>query len=711
MQVNHFLRYLNLKNFLFAFTVYFILCCNLLALESDESINQNFSTKKRVVFGCDDNFPPFVYIDENGEPNGYYIDLINEIGRVNNWKIEVRLSQWDNIVRGILVDKNIDFTALAYQKRRENIFLFSTPHLVETSEIYVRNSTKNIGELNDLIGKEIIVMRNATTHMNLEDQAFDATYILVDGDPDALILLSQGLHDAAIVARYAGLSAIERYRLNNLITVGKPLFPRDYVLATALDRDELMSEINSGLKVLQSDGTYSKLNRKWFGSAQEKIHSISRYLYYAASVLLLLIGLAAASFVWNWSLKRKVNQKTSELNSELVERKQAEKSLMESESKFKRLYVEFKTILDSIPGVLALFDKNLKIVWSNKHDWRNAKDKDIDYFQIEADRIAGILKFQSYQSQLHMCLKRGIQVEYISADCHGKNWEIRCFPMKDSNGGISHILVLANDVTETMQLREEAIAASRLASLGELSAGIAHEINNPTGLILLYMPLLQDFFKDMVAIFDRELGQQTTMRVGGLPYEKARSEIDMSINAIGDGAKRIKRIVDDLKNFSRHDVLDSNENVDVNSSIQTAIRLSGNLIKQSTKHLICEYADQTLYVSGNLQRIEQVILNLVQNACYALSNMDERIIVRAFLASRGDKVCIEIEDEGCGMEPEVLNKITDPFFTTRREKGGTGLGLSISARIINEHGGKLEFKSRPGKGTLARVTLPAGKRS
>ena len=602
MQVKNSRRYLKLNVFILIFSVSFILCSKLIALDLGESKNQTIPINKKITFGCDDNFPPFVYIDENHKPNGYYIDLVNEIGRVNNWEIEVKLSQWDNIVRGILVDRNIDFTALAYQKRRENIFLFSTPHLVETSEIYVRRSAKNIGSLNDLVGKEIIVMRNATTHMNLEDQNFDATFILVDGDPDALILLSQGLHDAAIVARYAGLSAIERYRLNNLIAVGEPLFPRDYVLATALNRNALMREINSGLKALQADGTYARLNRKWFGSAQEKFHSISRYLYFAALILLLLIGLAVASFVWNLSLKRKVDENTSELNNELVERKQAEKSLIDSEAKFKRLYVEFKTILDSIPGILALFDKDLNIMWSNKHDWRDGSDRSIEHIQYEADRIAGILNLKNYMSQLHICFEKEMQFEYISTDYNGKYWEVRCFPMKDTNKRISHVLVLGRDVTETMQLREEAMAASRLASLGELSAGVAHEINNPTGLILLYMPFLQDFFRDTITIFDCTFGRSSDKRIGQLPYSKARSEIDKCLNAIFDGAKSIKRIVDDLKNFSRSDMPQKYVDIDINSSVRTAVRLTGNLIKQTTNKLICEYDNHPLYVKGNRDR-------------------------------------------------------------------------------------------------------------
>lgn len=174
-----------------------------------------------------------------------------------------------------------------------------------------------------------------------------------------------------------------------------------------------------------------------------------------------------------------------------------------------------------------------------------------------------------------------------------------------------------------------------------------------------------------------------------------------------ESAIRIKRIVDDLKTFSRQDSIDMSEIVDINSSINAAVRLTTNLVKKSTDHFNVELDNNLLQIKGNLQRMEQVLINLIQNACYALETKKDGIFVRTKFDENEYKIIIEVQDEGCGMESETLKKITDPFFTTRRESGGTGIGLSISARIVEEHGGKLEFKSKPGSGTLARITFPA----
>lgn len=674
--------------------------------EPSECISGEPGLQKRLVFGGDENYPPFLFRDDEGKPTGYHIDLIRAIAEALDYQIEIQLHKWDDVMRGLLKEKTIDITSLAYQKRREKNVLFSIPHLIESSEIYIRKNTRGIESLDDLRGREIVLMRNATTHMNLEDRAFDAKYIFVDSEPEALLLLSRGKHDAAIVGRHLALSIVQRRNLKNLITVGEPLFPRDYVLATALDRQALMDDINRGLKILKSGGRYDELNRKWFGTAREQKHLLDKIVYYAALIIAPLLILASLSIAWSRSLKRKVDARTSELQAELAERKRTEAALLESEAKFKRLSKEFKAILDGIPGILALFDEHMQIVWCNKSGSGRRKPGDASILESEGNRLIDSLILQDHHSAVQQCFQKGCEINFLNTDAYKRTWEVNGFPMKNALGQTTHLLVLANDVTENIQLREEAIAANRLASLGELSAGVAHEINNPTGLILLYLPFLQDFFKDTLHLLDHEYHISGDRVLGGLSYDRARTEIDKSLNGVMESAQRIKRSVEDLKNFARQDAIDMSEVVDINDCVRTAVRLTTGLIKKSTHRFKVKLDENDLRIRGNLQQIEQVIINLVQNACFALARKNDGIFVRSLLDRMNEKITVEIKDEGCGMTPEVLQRITDPFYTTRRESGGTGIGLSISARIMDEHGGRLEFESRPGSGTLARVIFP-----
>jgi polar amino acid transport system substrate-binding protein len=164
--------------------------------------------------------------------------------------------------------------------------------------------------------------------------------------------------------------------------------------------------------------------------------------------------------------------------------------------------------------------------------------------------------------------------------------------------------------------------------------------------------------------------------------------------------------VSDLKGFSRQERYDLRGEVDVNRVVESGVGLSMNLLKNATKRFRVEYGEGLPLVRGNFQRLEQVVINLLQNGCQALRSREEGIEVRTGYEEEGRRVVIRVRDEGVGIGEKELMKVKDPFFTTRREIGGTGLGLSISTTIVEDHGGRLEIESEPGRGTVATVSLP-----
>jgi signal transduction histidine kinase len=265
---------------------------------------------------------------------------------------------------------------------------------------------------------------------------------------------------------------------------------------------------------------------------------------------------------------------------------------------------------------------------------------------------------------------------------------------------------MATDITEKKKLREEADRTGRLAALGELSAGVAHEINNPNGLLLLNLPILEDAFDDLLPILDQYYQQHGEFTLAGLPYLQMREDLPRLLSELGEGATRIRQIVDDLKNFVRKEPGSLNEPFDIQQSIEKVIRLAGNVLKRSTENFSQRVAAELPLVVGNAQQVEQVLLNLLLNACNALPDRRAGIEIRAARDAANHQLIIEIEDQGCGIDAADLPYVTDPFFTTRREHGGTGLGLSIAARIVKEHNGRLDFDSTPGVGTKVTLMLP-----
>ncbi len=272
---------------------------------------------------------------------------------------------------------------------------------------------------------------------------------------------------------------------------------------------------------------------------------------------------------------------------------------------------------------------------------------------------------------------------------------------------------MARDVTERKKAEERArlhdqqlMHASKMVALGTLVSGVAHEINNPNNFIMLNSPLLKNAWEDAMPVLENYYEENGDFIIGGLNYSEMRENIPNLFTGITEGSKRIKQIVEDLKNYVRDDTADLTQAVDINAVIMSAVTLVSNMIKKSTNRFDVDYGKDLPLLKGNFQRLEQVVINLVQNACQALTATDKGISISTSLDEASSHIRIRVKDEGAGMDPETLSQISDPFFTTRHKSGGVGLGLSISSRIIEEHGGSIQFESQPGVGTTVDIVLP-----
>jgi polar amino acid transport system substrate-binding protein len=261
-------------------------------------------------------------------------------------------------------------------------------------------------------------------------------------------------------------------------------------------------------------------------------------------------------------------------------------------------------------------------------------------------------------------------------------------------------------IADSQIRQEELLQAGKMASLGILVSGVAHEINNPTGLILYNLPLLRNAYRVTESELEARFQESGDFSIGGLKYSELREEIPRMFDEMQGGANRIKHIVEDLKDFARKDTSSLKEIIDLNTIVQTSVRLLDSSIRKATSRFQADYMDSLPMIRGNAHRIEQVVVNLLLNACQALENPEQGIHLSTSFDLDQKTVVLTIRDEGIGIPPEHLANLTDPFFTTKRESGGTGLGLSVSAGIVKDHQGKLEFQSAPGEGTTAILTLP-----
>lgn len=274
------------------------------------------------------------------------------------------------------------------------------------------------------------------------------------------------------------------------------------------------------------------------------------------------------------------------------------------------------------------------------------------------------------------------------------------------------------DITEKIRLEEDVrdtqaklIQANKMASLGMLSSGIAHEINNPNNFILFNSSLLAETWQAVQEILDDHAAEQGDFYLAGQRFSEVREETPRLIAGLSEGARRIKAIVETLKGFVREEPGGTGTSVDINRTVRMAMTLLSHEIRRHNCDITMDLGSDLPHAFGKSQQIEQVVINLVTNALHAVAGNGGGIRLATAYDRAGESVIITIQDEGVGMAKEELERMAEPFFTTRAAQGGTGLGVSISRSIVREHNGSLVYVSEPGRGTTVSVRLPVSESS
>jgi PAS domain S-box-containing protein len=255
------------------------------------------------------------------------------------------------------------------------------------------------------------------------------------------------------------------------------------------------------------------------------------------------------------------------------------------------------------------------------------------------------------------------------------------------------------------EAHNQLLQSEKLASIGQLAAGVAHELNSPIGFVHSNLGSLETYLHDLFAIIDASEGQGASLEaVQQVKAEKDYAYLKRDIGELmaesKDGLTRVRKIVQDLKDFSRVGGTDW-QWTDLHTGLDSTLNIVWNEIKYKCK-VHKEYGDLP-EVHCLPSQLNQVFMNLLVNAGQAIVNQGE-ITIRT--GRQDDRVWIEVADTGSGIPGENLTRIFEPFFTTKPVGKGTGLGLSLSYGIVVKHHGKIEVKSEVGKGTTFRVTLP-----
>ena len=274
-------------------------------------------------------------------------------------------------------------------------------------------------------------------------------------------------------------------------------------------------------------------------------------------------------------------------------------------------------------------------------------------------------------------------------------------PLFDGEGKHAGSLAVVRDTTERNKLQSQLMVSDRMASVGTLAAGVAHEINNPLAVVTANLDYIAESVEGMVA-GDSAPGSSRASSAWFL------EEIKAPLDDARDAAERVRLIVRDLKIFSRSPADEPSGSVDVKTTMESSLRMGWNEIRHRAR-LVKSYG-AVPGVAANEARLGQVFLNLIVNAAQALpEGRAEHNEIHVSTRVDGERVIIEVSDTGPGIPPEIIGRIFDAFFTTKAVGVGTGLGLAICQRIVTDMGGELTVESELGKGTTFRVALPAAR--
>jgi two-component system, NtrC family, sensor kinase len=269
---------------------------------------------------------------------------------------------------------------------------------------------------------------------------------------------------------------------------------------------------------------------------------------------------------------------------------------------------------------------------------------------------------------------------------------------------------LARGKADLERLQAQIVHNEKMASLGQLTAGIAHELNNPVGFIYGNLDILNQTVNGLTELLDyydhtalpEAIARGAEEIKEKIDYQASLKDLELIIRDCHEGAQRIRDIVQNLRTFSRLDEAEFAK-TDIHEGIDSTVRLLSRYYSADNITLVRDYGTLPP-VDAYSGQLNQVWMNLLANAAQAVSAKGGQ--VRITTRVQDEKVSVSISDTGCGIPQEHLNRIFDPFFTTKSVGEGTGLGLSITFSIVERHGGAISVESKPGKGTTFTVSIP-----
>ena len=643
-----------------------------------------------LQFRGNSDFSPYEFINDKNEPDGYNVELTQAIARQLGLKVHIELGQWSDVRRELETDKIDALIGVLYSKERDEVFDFSVPHVVISYAVFVRKDSTFQNPM-DLMGKEVIVVKDVYAHDWLTQNDFTPHVVTVARPEEALQLLSQGRHDCAVLARLHGLDLLRSLNIDNLKTIGPPVLTQKMGFAVKAGNADLLAKINEGLYLVQASGEYDRIYRKWFSVYEQKRFQ-NRLVQIGKLVGLPLIALLVLAGLWIRSLKHLVARRTQTL---------------------KENQILLNRIAQGTPLPTLVRDQNGKLLLWNRACEELTGISAAAAAERSQNAPPGEATADPFMLQLLM--------EKIPAGSEGKRQPARpqflksspdatelevCVPQLgdtgcwlygtivrfcDEQGHPIGIIETWQDLTDRKNLEKQLAHAQRLEAMGRLAGAIAHDFTNFLQAILVFT----DTAKFEIS---------------------ADSPIRYHLDGIQKTVFRAKELINQIKVFSRQNLL-APKPIQLKAVVEKAAA--------SVKTVVSGAIDLRLSIDSDARimadevPIIQVVSNLCMNAVDAMADTGGTLTVGLSVleltretARRhpelrpGAYAKLTVADTGKGIPAEHLERIFEPFFTTRKREGGSGMGLAIVHGIVKGYDGVISVESEVGMGTVFEILWP-----
>ncbi len=595
----------------------------------------------RVAF--DKALPPFSSTDENGDSSGFTIDLIKAIANQYGFELEYVPLEWEDAVTYLQNGKVDVVIGMKYTSRYDRIFDFSESFFTMSEVLLVPRQDNEIFTLNQLKEKVVAVQRG-NTGIDLLESVRRVKMLVSFNQRDALENLVLGRADAFIGNRWTAEYILrEKNKWDDYVMRSGMINPTDYAFAVREGNYELLQTLNEGLNHLYRNGTYTKLYSHYFEPYSPHATDGWRKLVVGLLVVIsvVVIGLVAI-FAWNKRLQAEVRRQTAALADTLA---------------FQR------KVLDNTESAILSLDVYGHVTLINQvaRELLHVND------DILGRHLSGLLPQLPVESALNA--KQRLDGEFRWERSSVRIFHYYIAPFSNALDEHAGWIVSLQDRTEQKHLQARLIGQEKMRALGQLVAGIAHELRNPLTAIKAFVEMLPKKLDD----------------------RRFREEL---LQYVPEEVERMNRILEDLLDYSRSKPMQIQE-IYLRDLVGAVVGLLGRRLSDERIAVVVDISPGVMILADR-GRIKQVLINLVMNAMEAMSESKEkRLQIRA--EEENEEILLTISDTGEGMEQGEIPQLFQPFYTTKSQ--GIGLGLYLSQKIMREHGGKIDVHSVKGEGS------------